>query len=122
MRACYLTTLAKRDRHTVRAYTMPPRKRSRASSQATGDPPAPAPAPAPAPDDEMGSLAGITSIPIIGSPEAELLLPGNKRRTRAAARACSSMKPAFTAGLDETGKFNEWFTTYGLDSYPDFRG
>jgi hypothetical protein len=64
-----------------------------------------------------GTYAEIGPIPLHGSPEAEILRPEKRRKTRAAARESACNKPAFTAGLDETGKFTDWWTTYGLDSY-----
>ena len=105
---------------------MPPK---RVRSEDDAPPPALAPAPAPAPALARararpplwalrGSHAEIGPIPLHGSPEAEILRPEKRRKTRAAARESARHAPAFAAGLDESGRFTDWWTTYGLESYP----
>ena len=98
---------------------MPPKGKGKRKHSTSA--PAPAPTPAPSIADDFspfeGSFMVVGPIPIHGSPEREILEPGPKRRTRAAAQKDGSLKPAFMAGLNDKGKFTEWFTTHGLNTY-----
>lgn len=80
-----------------------------------------APAPSPTPTDDLspfeGSFMVVGPIPIHGTPEKEILEPGSKRRTRAAAQKDGTLKPAFATGLNDKGKFTDWYTTHGLNTY-----